>query len=207
MATLLHVDVSIRGNDSVSRRLSAAFVEQWKQKHPDGKVVERDLMKTDLPFIDMPWVNAAYVTPDQHTPEQKEALRISDHLSDELLAVDEIVIGTPMYNFAVPAALKAWIDLVIRHGKTFTIGANGYQGLATGKKATFIIASGGDYASGAPAEKYNQETPYLKGIFGFIGITDIEVVQAGGTTAVAQGKVPMDEFVKPYVEKVQAVVA
>ena len=204
MATLLHVNVSIRGDYSVSRRLSGAFVEAWKAKHPDGQVVERDLIQTELPFIDMPWLNAAYVTPDQHTPEQKHALRVSDALSDELLAADEIVIGTPMYNFGVPAALKAWIDLVVRVGKTFSRDANGYHGLATGKKATFIIASGADFSPGAPAEKYNMETPYLQGIFGFMGITDTKTVHAGDTASILQGKVSMEELVGRYLEQAKA---
>lgn len=204
MATLLHVNVSIRGDYSVSRKLSGAFVEAWKAKHPDGKVVERDLTNTELPFIDMPWLNAAYVTPDQQTPEQKHALKVSDALSDELIAADEIVIGTPMYNFAVPAALKAWIDLVVRVGKSFTVGANGYQGLLTGKKATFIIASGGNYSPGAPAEKYNQETPYLQGIFGFIGITDTRAIHAGDASLILQGKISMEDLVGRYLDEVKA---
>ncbi len=206
MPTLLQVDVSTRGDYSVSRRLTAAFAEKWKTTHPGGKVIVRDLTKTSLPFVDLPWIGGAYSTPDQHTPEQKEALKISDELIGELLAADEVVIGAPMYNFAVPASLKAWIDHVVRIGKTFKIDETGYHGLLSGKKATFLIASGGNYAPGAPAEKYNQETPYLQAIFGFIGITDTKAVHSGETTAVMQGKVSMEDYLKPHVEEVLAAV-
>ena len=207
MPTLLQINVSARGDYSVSRKLSAAFAEQWKSKHPDGQVIERDLTKTELPFVDLPWIAAAYSTPDQHTPEHKKAIAISDNLIGELLQADEIVIGTPMYNFAVPAALKAWIDHVVRIGKTFNAGPQGYEGLVKGKKATFIIASGGNYAPGAPAEKYNQETPYLQSVFGFIGITDTKAIHSGDTTSVMQGKVSMEDYLKPHLEEVKAAAA
>jgi FMN-dependent NADH-azoreductase len=204
MPTLLHIDVSPRGDYSISRRLSAAFVEAWKAKHPDGTVVTRDLTKTNLTFVDLAWIAGAYSDPAQHTPEQKAALAISNELTAELLAADEIVLGTPMYNFAVPAALKAWIDHVVRVGLTFKVDETGYHGLTTGKKATLLVASSGTYTPGSPGEGYNQETPYLKGILGFIGITDVSVILAGGTTPVAQGKISADEFLKPFLGQVEA---
>jgi FMN-dependent NADH-azoreductase len=204
MPTLLQIDASPRGDYSISRKLSAAFVDAWKAGHPDGKVVVRDLEKTRLTFVDLSWIGGAYSDPASHTPEQKQALSISNELTDELLGADEIVLATPMYNFAVPAAVKAWIDHVVRAGKTFKVDDTGYHGLATGKKATFLIASMGEYGPGTPSEGYNQETPYLQSIFGFMGITDTKVVHAGGTSAVTFGKVPMEEFVKPFVEQAEA---
>jgi FMN-dependent NADH-azoreductase len=206
MPTLLHIDASPRGAYSISRQLSAAFADAWKAKHADGHVITRDLVETDLTFVDLAWIAGAYSDPAQHTPEQKQALAISDELTAELLQADEIVLATPMYNFAIPAAVKAWIDHVVRVGVTFKLDETGYHGLATGKKATLLVASGGVYAPGSPAEGYNQETPYLKAILGFIGITDVNVILAGGTTAVIQGKVSADEFLKPFLEQVQAAV-
>jgi FMN-dependent NADH-azoreductase len=206
MPTLLQIDVSSRGDYSISRKLSAAFAEQWQAKNPGGTVTRRDLTKTQLTFVDMDWIGGAYSSPDQHTPEHKQALKLSDELIGELLAADEIVIGTPMYNFGVPAALKAWIDHIVRIGKTFNRDEQGYHGLVLGKKATFLIASGGNYAAGAPAEKYNQETPYLTSLFGFLGVTDTKAVHAGDTTAVMMGQVSMDEYLKPHVEEVKAAV-
>ena len=201
MSTLLKIDVSPRGDYSVSRKLSAEYATQWQAAHPDGKVVVRDLVKTDLPFVDMPWIAGAYSTPDQHTPEQKAAIKVSDDLVAELLAADQIVLATPMYNFNVPAALKAYIDHIVRVGVTFS---SSYEGLAKGKKLALIIASGSDYAPGSHMESYNAETGYLKQVFGFIGITDVTTVHAGGVSAVMQGKVPLEEFVVPFEKEIAA---
>ena len=206
MATLLQVDVSSRGDYSVSRKLSAAFAEEWKTKNQGGKVIVRDLTKSELPFVDLPWISGAYATPGQLTPEHRQALRISDELIGELMEADEVVIGTPMYNFGVPASLKAWIDNVVRINVTFSVDDKGYHGLVLGKKATFLVASGGDYTPGGPAAAYNQETPYLQAVFGFIGITDNKTILAGGTSAVMQGKVPLEEYLKPRTEEVRAAV-
>jgi FMN-dependent NADH-azoreductase len=203
MPTLLKIDVSPRGDYSISRKLSAEFAAKWQSAHPDGTIVVRDLVKTDLPFVDLPWIVGAYSTPDQHTPEQKDAISVSDVLIDELLAADEIVIATPMYNFNVPAILKAWIDHIVRIGRTFSAS---YEGLAKGKKATLIIASGGSYAPGSPMESYNAATGYLKQVLGFIGITDVKVVLAGDTNDLAQGKVQLDEFLAPLESELAAAV-
>ena len=204
MATLLQIDVSTRGDYSVSRKLTAAFAEEWKSKHPGGTVTHRDLTKTELTFVDMNWIGGAYTTPDQQTPEHKQALKLSDELIAELFAADEIVIGAPMYNFGVPASLKAWIDHVVRRGKTFNVGPGGYEGLVKGKKATFIIASGGNYAPGAPAEKYNSESPYLQTVFGFLGITDTQVVFSGSTADIDQKKTSLEQYLPPHLEEVKA---
>ncbi len=204
MATLLQIDVSTRGDYSVSRKLTAAYAEAWKAKNGGGEVIYRDLTKTNLTFVDMNWIAGAYSTPDQQTPEHKEALKLSDELIGELERADEIVIGTPMYNFGVPASLKAWIDHVARVNKTFRVGQGGYEGLLKGKKATFLIASGGNYAPGAPAEKYNQESPYLQSVFGFLGITDTKAIFSGSTSEIQQGKVSMEDYLKPHVEEVKA---
>ncbi len=206
MATLLHIDVSPRGDYSVSRKLTAAFAEAWKAKNAGGTVVVRDLAKTDLPFVDMNWIAGAYSSPDQHTPEHKKALAISDELIAEIMKADEIVLGTPMYNFGVPASLKAWIDHIVRVNVTFRTDDKGYHGLVQGKKATFIIASGGKYTAGAPAESYNMETPYLKAVFGFIGVTDTKTVLAGETTPIIMGKISMDDYLKEHAPEVTAAV-
>jgi FMN-dependent NADH-azoreductase len=207
MPTLLHIDVSPRGDYSVSRTLSAAFAEEWKAKHPDGTVVRRDLAAAEIPFVDLPWIMGAYTDPETHTPEIKNALGVSDAFVNELLSASEIVIGTPMYNFNLPARLKAWIDHVVRHGKTFHVDATGYHGLAGGRKLTVLIACAGNYAPGSPAAAMNYEEPYLKAIFGFIGITDVKVLFSGGTNDVAQGKIEMSEYLKPHIEEVKAAVA
>ncbi len=206
MPTLLHIDSSPRGDYSISRKLSAAFVDEWKGKHPDGKIIRRDLLTTELPFVDIEWIGGAYSAPEQHTPQQAKSIRISDALVAELLEADEVVIGAPMYNFAVPANLKAYIDHIVRFGKTFNVSEKGYEGLAKGKKATFIVSSGGNYSAGGPAEKYNAESPYLQAIFGFMGFADTKVVLAGDTNDVTQGKVQQLDYLSSHVGEVKAAV-
>ncbi len=206
MPTLLHIDVSPRGDYSVSRQLSAAFANEWKARNPDGRVVRRDLAEAALPYVDLPWIQGAYAAPDTHSPESKKALAVSDELIGELLEANDVVIATPMYNFAIPARLKSWIDHVVRVGKTVDRDGAQFKGLAGGRKVTVIVASGGNYAEGSPAAGYNFETPYLKAILGFIGITDVKFVMAGETNPVAQGAVPMEEYLKPHLQAVKAAV-
>lgn len=184
MPTLLSIVSSPRGTDSLSRALTAAFVEEWTKNHR-GDVISRDLAATDLPFIDLPWIAGAYTPAEHHSPEMKQALVLSDILIAELEKADHIVIGTSMYNFSTPANLKAYIDHIVRIGKTFT---PSYEGLLKGKKATVILASGGVYTPGSHLESYNVESSYLKQILGFIGISDTNIVLAGGTGEVSMGK-------------------
>ena len=204
MPTLWKLDVSPRGDQSISRKLSKQFADQWQQSHSGGKIVTRDLATANLPYVDLPWIAGAYTPPDKHTPENKQALKVSDELIAELLASDEILISTPMYNFAVPAVLKAWIDHIVRVGLTFSVGPDGYKGLIHGKKATVIVASGSVYTKGAPAESYNAETPYLRLILGFLGITDVTVILAGGVSEISQGKTTPEALVAKFTPEVVA---
>jgi FMN-dependent NADH-azoreductase len=202
MSTLLKIDVSPRGDSSISRRLGNHFATEWQSNHTGGEIVTRDLATTRIPYVDLPWIGGAFSAPEQHTDEHKAALKISDELIAELLAADEVVISTPMYNFNVPAVLKAWIDHIVRLNKTFSFGPEGLKGLAAGKKVTVIIASGSEYTAGSPMESYNIEGPYFRVIFGFIGITDLTIVHAGGTNAISQGKVTDSVFIEKFVHEV-----
>ncbi len=203
MPTLLRIDVSPRGDSSVSRKLGAQFEGQWKTTNPDGKIITRDLAKTDLPFVTLPWISGAYSDPAGHTPEQKHALQIGDEMIAELKSADQYLLTTPMYNFAVPAILKAWIDHVVRAGKTFNANPDGsYTGLLTGKKATVIIASAGSYKPATPGVTYNYERPYLTHILGFMGITEVTFIEAGGTYVLNHGAKTIDEFVHLFAQEV-----
>ncbi len=195
MTQLLAIEVSPRAEYSASRKLTAQFIEKWRADHSGGSVVVRDLMKTHLPFVDLPWIGGAYTPAEQHSPEMVASIKVSDGLIAELKAADHIVIGTPMYNFSIPAALKAYIDHVVRVGVTFSAS---YEGLLTGKKATIILVSGANYAPGSPFETYNVASSYLRQILGFIGITDVTVVLAGQAQAVDRGQKTMDEFVGQF---------
>ena len=206
MATLLHINVSPRGNYSISRQLGDAAVDAWKQQTPGGQVIERDLANTPLTFINLDWIAGAYTAPEKHNESHKKALALSDELIAELMKADEIVLTTPMYNFAVPAALKAWIDHVVRAGKTFRYTAAGkLEGLLTGKKLLAIIASGGTYKE-AGVRALDHELPYLRFIFGFIGITDIQFIQASGTRAVARGQISPKDYLAPYLSEISTAV-
>ena len=195
MATLLKIDASPRGDYSVSRKLTGIFAETWLKSHVGGSVVDRDLFKTELPFVDVPWIMGAYTPAEQHSEESAKAIKISNTLVDELLAADEVLIGTPMYNFSTPAILKAYIDHIVRLDRTFNAS---YEGLVKGKKLTIVIASMGVYTPGSHMEGYDSETKYLKQVFGFIGFTDINVVLAGGTSAIDRGTATLDEIVEGF---------
>lgn len=210
MPTLLHITVSPRGNHSFSRQLGAAAVREWKERNPGGRTIDRDLAKTSLSFVDSEWIAGAFSSPEAHTEGHKRAIAISDELVSELQQADEIILDTPMYNFAIPAALKAWIDHVVRAGKTFRYTSAGApEGLLASKqiKALVIIASGGKYTGNPGLAALDYESPYLRFILGFMGITDVRFIQAGGTGAVMQGRVSANEFLAPYLTELAAAVA
>src|ERR1700728_3238470 len=202
MPTLLHIDSSPLYGRSVSRELTAAFVIQWKASHPDGKVIERDLNATPTPPINAEWVGAVYTPEAARTPQQKELLSLSDSLLAELERADEYVFGVPMHNFGVPSVLKLWIDQISRVGKTFSYADGKPKGLLTGKKATFIIATGGNYDAQTQMASFNFVEPYLRSVFGFLGVTDATFLTAGGTSALNQGK-NRNTFLAPHLQAVQ----
>ena len=200
MSSLLSVLASPRGAYSISRALNSAFVEEWKKNNSGGSVVTRDLCTTELPFVDLPWIAGAYTPAEQHSPEMSAAIKISNDLIAELQAASHIVIATPMYNFNTPAILKAWIDHIVRVGVTFSAS---YEGLLKDKKVTVILASGGVYTPGSHMESYNAESAYLKQVLGFIGLTDVNFVLAGGSNDVAHGKTTQEALVASFLPEVQ----
>jgi FMN-dependent NADH-azoreductase len=173
MSVILHLDSSPRAQRSHSRQLSRAFVDVWKQNHPQDTVIYRDLGHQPPPHVDEAWIGSAYTPPDARTIELKEAVRVSDQLIDELLAADLIVLGAPMHNFGISSSLKTYLDQIIRVGRTFDYPS--YNGLATGKKLVVLTARGGSgYGPGEPMHAMNLQEPTIKTLFGFIGITDIK---------------------------------
>jgi FMN-dependent NADH-azoreductase len=172
--TILHINSSERTQDSVTRQVSAELVSQL-QKQSGLAIKSRDLVK-GIPFINEDWIHANFTDPEQRTEQNKQALATSDQLVEELQAAEILVIASPIYNFSVPAVLKAWIDQVARARVTFRYTENGPEGLLKAKKAYLVMASGGvplgsevDYAS-----------TYLKQVMNFLGIQDVTVVDAGG---------------------------
>lgn len=165
--TVLHLDASARHQDSVSRKLSADIVAQENA----DEIIRRDL--TDgVPLLNENWVTGTFTPPESRSDAQNETLTFSDTLVSEVQAADTIVIGTPIYNFNIPAALKAWIDQIARAGVTFQYTEDGPKGLLEGKKVIVVIASGGTQIG----SDYDFATPYLKFALGFLGITDVTVL-------------------------------
>jgi FMN-dependent NADH-azoreductase len=201
MRRLLVVEASPRGEHSISRNLTRRFVAHWRSVHPAGEVVRRDLMQTDLPFVTAAWLQAYFTPSDRQSAEMKEVLRVSDALVAELLATDHLVIATPVYNYNVPAVLKAWIDHIVRKG--LTLGTNG-EGLVASKKATVLMASGGVYTEGSPIRDRDIAAQYLRLILNIIGITDVTFVAAGNAKSVDLGETGMDEFVGRFLSKIEA---
>lgn len=202
MPLLLHVDSSPLYGRSVSRQLTHAFVTRWKSAHPDGTVVDRDLNATAIPPLAADWVAAAYTPEQARTPQQKEILALSDTLLAELEQADEYVFGVPMHNFGVPSVLKLWIDQIARVGRTFSYGDGVPKGLLVGKKATFIIATGGVYGPQTQMASFNFVEPYLRSVFGFLGVTDATFLTAGGTAALNYGQ-DRDAFLAPHIQAVE----
>src|SRR6202140_5768683 len=202
MSTLLHLDSSPLYGRSVSRELTAAFVTQWKAAHPDGKVIDRDLNATAMPPINAEWVGAVYTPEKGRTPQQEELPALSDFLPAELEQADEYVIGVPMHNFGVPSVLKLWIDQIARVGRAFSYGEAGPKGLLIGKKATFIIATGGIYDAQTQMASFNFVEPYLRSVFGFLGVTDATFLTAGGTSVLNHGH-DRNAFLAPHLQSVQ----
>ncbi len=179
MSHLLHIQSSPNLHASVSRDLSAGFVANHRESHPDDTVTTRDLVTTHIPHLGVDLLGGYFGKPEAHTPEQKAALRLSDELIDEMSAADLLVISAPMYNFSIPSQLKAWIDHIVRAGRTFQYTAEGPKGLVSGKKAMVFLAAGGIYSDG-PFKTYDFQENYLRAILGFLGITDMTAVRAEG---------------------------
>ncbi|GBE93529.1 FMN-dependent NADH-azoreductase [Nostoc cycadae] len=179
MANILHIDSSPRGERSVSRALTYEFITSWKDTHSGDTVSYRDLGHHPVPHVDESWIAAAFTPPDTHTPELAEAIKLSDSLIDEFLAADRYIFGIPMYNLNIPSTFKAYIDQIVRVGRTFTVDANGYKGLVDSSKKVLIITSrGGTFPPGTPFAAYDYQEPYLRAILGFIGLTDVTFIHA-----------------------------
>jgi FMN-dependent NADH-azoreductase len=204
MPTLLELDSSPLVEASISRQLTAEFVRSWKLANPTGTVITRDLAITSILPINAAWVGAAYTPDEAHTPEQRSLLALSDTLVAELEAADEYVLGVPMHNFSVPSTLKLWIDQVARVNKTFSYATGSPVGLLTGKKATIIASSGGKYDAGTAMASFNFVEPYLRTVFGFLGVRDTTFVTAGGAAALNYGKIDRQTFLQPHVDSIRA---
>jgi len=175
MSTLLQINASLAGANGQSSRLAQRFVADWQAKHPEGRVITRDLASDPVPHLTAERFQAFLSQPEARTEEQRTHAEYSDALVEEVKNADTIVFAVPMYNFSVPSTLRAYFDHIARAGVTFSYTATGPVGLLKGKKAYVFITRGGIYADAA-----DTQTPYLKQFLGFIGITDVNFVFAEG---------------------------
>lgn len=180
MSQLLFVPSSLVGEASVSRRIASEFIAAWRADRPDAKVVVRDVAADPVPHLTQASFAAGSTPPDQRSPEQRIAAALGDTLIAEVEASQVIVLAAPMYNFTIPTPLKAWFDHIARAGRTFTYTADGGpKGLLGGRKAVVVTTRGGIYGEG-PFKGYDQQEPYLRTMFGFLGITDVQFVHVEG---------------------------
>jgi len=182
MTKLLHLDSSGKGSLSVTQPLTAHFANKWKEANPTGQVIHRNLSESNIQFVNAELIVSFHTPEDKLTQEQKDLLAQSNSLIAELFEADVYVFGVPMYNFSVPAIFKAYIDLVIRAGKTFSYEGGRPKGLLANKKLVVVTASGGDYSS-EPAKSLDFVEPYLRALLGFVGITDITFIRPHGHNA------------------------
>jgi FMN-dependent NADH-azoreductase len=181
MKKILHIISSPRGEASYSIKLGRSIIEKLKNAYPDSIVKEDILVNKQFPHLEEAQISSFFTPPENRTAQNVEALRHSDEAIKEIMEADILVIGAPMYNFGVPSTLKAWLDHIVRAGITFKYDEKGPKGLVVGKKAYLAVASGGIYSEG-PMKAYDFVTPYLQSVLGFIGITDLTIVRAEGTS-------------------------
>jgi FMN-dependent NADH-azoreductase len=175
---LLHIDSSVLGPHSVSRQVSAAIVDRLRQATPGLEVIYRDLTSVPLAHL-----TGSHLAASQGAvPEAAllQDLAAGQAVLEEFLAADIVVLGAPMYNFTIPSQLKAWIDRILVAGKTFKYSAAGPEGLAGNKRVIIAISRGGFYGPGTPAAVGEHLETYLRWVFGFMGVTNLELISADG---------------------------
>jgi FMN-dependent NADH-azoreductase len=175
---LLHIDSSVLGPHSVSRQVSAAVVDRLRQATPGLEIVYRDLTSTPLAHLSGSHLAAAQGAAADAALQQD--LTAGQAVLEEFLATDIVVLGAPMYNFTIPSQLKAWIDRIVVAGKTFKYDAQGVEGLAGNKRVIIAISRGGFYGTDTPAAAGEHLETYLRWVFGFIGVKNLEFISADG---------------------------
>jgi FMN-dependent NADH-azoreductase len=176
MTTILHIDSSARLGRSHTRRLSARFIEAWLARRPHDTVIRRDVGLEPPPAVTEAWIAAAFTKPERRTPEMRATLAVSDALVDELERADLIVAGVPMYNFGLPAQMKAWVDNIVRVGRTFGFDRSRpgepYWPMLSGKRLVTLGARGDwGYGPGERIAGLNHVEPHLHTVFRYIGVT------------------------------------
>lgn len=202
---LLHVDSSILGDHSISRQLSAEIVAKLRQVTPDLETTYRDLAAEPVPHLSGSVFAAAHQpAAGQPSVELQHDLSMSAKVLDEFLAAGIVVAGAPMYNFTIASQLKAWIDRLLVAGKTFRYSEHGVEGLAGGKRVIIASSRGNVYAKDTPAAAVEHQETYLRAVFAFIGLPNIEIIRAEG---VALGPEPRAQAIEAARREISALIA
>jgi FMN-dependent NADH-azoreductase len=180
MSRLLFVTSSVFGAESKSRQIGAEFVAAWSKAHPGTQVVERSLTPQSMPHLTQEAIAAWSLPEEKRSPQQREIADHADAIIAEVEAADAVVIAAPMYNFSISSTLKAWIDHLVRAGRTFRYSAAGPDGLLKGKKVFIVTGRGGVYSGDSPARALDFQEPYLRAVLGFVGLTDVTFIHVEG---------------------------
>jgi FMN-dependent NADH-azoreductase len=197
MPTLLHIDSSPMGEDSLSRPLTREFAQSWRSANPGGTVISRDLNAIAIPVVEAAWVKANYTPEKSRTADQKDLFWLSGQFARELLRADEFVIGVPVHNGGPPASFKLWVDHTVTP----------FGPRLDGKRATFVITAGRLCGPGSGNAARNYVEPWLRTLFGGLGVTNMHCMFADGTRETKSGKVDRAAFLAPHIEAIQALFA
>ena len=203
MKKILLVLSSPRGAQSHSHQIAHRLVADLLSQQDGAEVVVRDVSKEPLPYVGEAFVSGLFTPPEKRTAAEAKAIEVSDKLVDELVAADIVVLAVPMHNFGLPAALKSWIDHVVRAGRTFAYSANGPAGLLKDKKVVLVVSRGGVYSEG-PMKAWDFQETYLRRVLGFIGLADVQAVRVEGvamggdalTSAISSANAQAEEVVR-----------
>ncbi|MBE9586925.1 NAD(P)H-dependent oxidoreductase [Mucilaginibacter sp. JRF] len=190
MKKILHIISSPKGENSFSIKLGNAIVDKLQQANPGSTVQVKDLTKTPFPHLEEATLAAFYTPADSQTAESKEALKNSDQAIAEINDADVIVIGAPVWNFGIPSSLKAWIDHIARAGVTFKYSEAGAEGLIKNKEVYVAMASGAVFSSG-PYQSFDFVSTYLKGVLGFLGMTNLNIFRVEGSAYPGQAELAL----------------
>ncbi|MGZ3872735.1 MAG: FMN-dependent NADH-azoreductase [Mucilaginibacter sp.] len=192
MKKILHIISSPKGENSFSVKLGNAIIDKVKKANPGSSVQVKDLTKNPFPHLEEATLAAFYTPAENQTPENKEALKNSDRAIAEIKDADIIVIGAPLWNFGIPSVLKAWIDHIARANVTFRYSEAGAEGLIKDKVVYIAMASGAVYSSG-PYQAFDFVSTYLKGLLGFLGMTDLTVFRVEGSAYPGQAEIALQK--------------
>jgi FMN-dependent NADH-azoreductase len=195
------------GEDSISRRLTAEFVQRWRRANPQGEVISRDLTTIAIPVIDAAWISANLAPKESRTQQQNEILALSTEFTKELLDADEYAIGIPMHNWGPSSSFKLWADQIVRFGETIAVTPSGPKGALGAKQVTFFLAAGRRYDPVSAGPPTNHLEPWLRTFFGYLGVRNMKFVLADGTAEVKYGKIDRAAFLAPHIKAVQSLFA